>query len=207
MISSKLLGIGFICAMALSVSAEAKLYKWVDKDGITHYGEVIPPEYANRDRDTLNKAGLVNKRPEKVDPATLHAKEEADQKRNVELQAEVEQKRRDSTLLNTYSNVKEIDMARDRSLVLINARIDSNNMLIKSTQSTLEELNKEVESRNKTGKKIPASLTRDIEQAKARSDRYTQELAKSEKELDDVKARFENDKQLYIKLKGDSSHK
>ena len=30
MINSKLLGIGFMCAMALTLSAEAKLYKWVD---------------------------------------------------------------------------------------------------------------------------------------------------------------------------------
>jgi hypothetical protein len=207
MINSKFLSIGFICAMALSVSAEAKLYKWVDNNGVTHYGEVIPPEYANKDRDTLNKAGLLNKRPEKIDPAAEHAKEEAEQKRNIEKQAEIEQKRRDSTLLNTYSNEKEIDMARERSLVLINARIDSNKMLIKSTQTTLDELNKEAESRNKTGKKIPVSLTRDISQAQSRFDRYTTELAKSEKELDDVRARFDNDKMLYRKLKGDATHK
>ncbi len=207
MINFKLLSICFICAMTLSVSAEAKLYKWVDNNGVTHYGEVIPPEYANKDRDTLNKAGLLNKRPEKIDPATIHAKEEAEQKRNIEMQAEIEQKRRDSTLLNTYSNEKEIDLARERSLVLINARIDSNKMLIKSTQTTLDELNKEVDSRNKTGKKIPASLTKDLAQAQARSDRYTAELAKSEKELEDVRARFDNDKMLYRKLKGDAGHK
>jgi hypothetical protein len=207
MINTKFLSIGFICAMVLSVSAEAKLYKWVDNNGVTHYGEVIPPEYANKDRDTLNKAGLLNKRPEKIDPATIHAKEEAEQKRNIEMQAETEQKRRDSALLNTYSNEKEIDMARERSLVLINARIDSNKMLIKSTQTTLDELNKEADSRNKTGKKIPVSLTRDMEQAKARSDRYTAELDKSEKDLDDVRTRFDNEKTLYRKLKGDATRK
>jgi hypothetical protein len=39
--------------MAFSLSAEAKLYKWVDDKGVTHYGEVIPPEYANKEKDTL----------------------------------------------------------------------------------------------------------------------------------------------------------
>ena len=33
---------------AVSLNAEAKLYKWVDENGTTHYGETIPPKYANR---------------------------------------------------------------------------------------------------------------------------------------------------------------
>ena len=41
MINSKLLGIGFMCAMALILSVEVKLYKWVDDKGTIHYGEVI----------------------------------------------------------------------------------------------------------------------------------------------------------------------
>lgn len=188
--------------MVFSVNAEAKLYKWVDDSGTTHYGEVIPPEYANKERDSLKKSGLLEKRPEKVNPDAIRAKEEEEQKKKVENQAAMEQQRRDSALLNTYSNENEIDQARDRSLVLINARIESNKMLLKSSQGSLDEHKAEFDSRTKSGKKIPASLTSDIALTESRVAKYQTELSKSEEELSVVKARFEADKELYRKIKG-----
>lgn len=207
MFNCKLLGISFIFAMAFSLSAEAKLYKWVDDNGTTHYGEVIPPEYANKDRDSLKKSGLLEKRPEKIDPDVIRSKEEAEAKRKVDNQASEEQKRRDNALMNTYSNEKEIDMARDRSLVLINARIESNAMLLKSSQATLDEHKKEFDSRTKSGKKIPQSLSNDLTQSEERVARLQAELKKNEDELAAVKTRFDNEKELYRKIKGGSGKK
>ena len=201
MCDSKFLSISFILLAVFSLSAEAKLYKWVDDNGTTHYGEVIPPEYANKEKDSLNKSGLVEKRPEKVDPETVRAKQEAEAKRKIDNQAVMEQQRRDSALLNTYSNENEIDMARDRSLVLIQARIDSNQMLLKSSQSALDELKKEADHRSKDGKKIPQSLTNDINDREARVAKYNAELSKNQNELAAVKTRFDTEKELYRKLK------
>lgn len=205
MSKSRILAAGLVLSLILSVNAEAKLYKWVDNNGSTHYGEVIPPEYADKDRDSISKSGLLDKRPEKVNPEALRAKEEAEQKRKVDNQATMEQQRRDSALLNTYSNEHEIDMARDRSLVLIEARIESNKMLLISSQATLDGHKKEFDSRTKTGKKIPQSLLNDIAQTEARASRYKSELIKSEEELAAVKARFDSEKELYRKLKGSSA--
>lgn len=195
------------CILSVTINAESKVYKWVDDHGVTHYGEVIPAEYANKDRDTLNKAGLIEKRIEKADPETIRAKEEADKQRKIENQAAMEQQRRDSAMLNTYSNETEIDQARDRSLVLIKARIESNKMLLQSSQGTLDGLNKEVETRTKEGKKIPQSLANDIAGTEARVARYSAELSKSEEELNTVRTRFENEKELYRRLKGTESKK
>ena len=202
MINSKLLNLVFVLSVSFSVNAEAKLYKWVDDKGTTHYGEVVPPEYANKDRDSISKSGLLDKRPEKVNSEVIRAKEEAEAKKKNENQAMVEQQRRDNALLNTYSNENEIDMARDRSLELLNARIESNQILLKSSQATLDDLKKEVDSRTKTGKKVPPSLANDITQAQARVSRFQAALVKSEEELTAVKTRFEKDKELYRKLKG-----
>lgn len=202
MFKFKFLVLSFIFFNAFVLNAEAKLFKWVDDNGVTHYGEVIPPEYANKDKDSLNKAGMIDKRPEKADPAALKAKEEADAKMKVEKQAAMEQQRRDNTLLNTYSNEKEIDLALDRSLLLIKARIDSNKMLLSSSQASLDDLKKESDLRSKGGKKVPVSLTNDIAKTEAKVAKYTAELSKSEDELNVVKTRFEHDKELYRKLKG-----
>lgn len=199
--------LSIILFSTFALKAEAKLYKWVDNNGVTHYGEIIPPEYANRDKDSLNKSGMINKRPEKVDPEAIRAKEEADQKMQVEKQAAMEQQRRDNTLLNTYSNEKEIDLALDRSLLLIKARIDSYKMLLTTSQSSLDELQKESDLRGKGGKKVPVSLTNDIAKTEAKVAKYTADLSKSEEELGVIKARFEREKELYRKLKGIPSPK
>lgn len=202
MIRFNLVGAAFFVALTFSLHAQAKVYKWVDDHGITHYGEVMPSEYANKERDTINKAGLIDKRPEKIDPAKTRAQEEEDQKRKIEKQAEIEQKRRDSAMLNTYSNETEIDQARDRSLDLVNARVESNKMLLKSSNDTLDGLKSEVATRSREGKQIPQSLTNDIAQTEARAARYAAELTKSEAEVTTVKARFDSEKELYRKLKG-----
>ncbi len=205
--NSNVLGVCFILTMALSLGAEAKLYKWVDDKGATHYGEVIPPEHANAERDSLNKSGLLETRPEKADSEASRAKEEAEQKRKVANQALVEQQRRNRALLNTYSNEKEIDLALERSLVLINARIESNKMLLLSSQETLAGHNKEVETRTKAGKKIHASLTKDITHRETSVAKYTAELSKSEDDLASVKTRFENEKTLYRNLTSGTTKK
>jgi hypothetical protein len=204
---SEWLGLGCIIALSFSMAAEAKLYKWVDDKGVTHYGEVVPPEYAGKQRDTLTKSGLIEKKPEKPVEGDIKAKQEAELQKKHEQEAEMEIKRRNSTLLNTYSNENEIDQARDRSLLLINARIDSNKTLLKSAQDSLDDLHKEADSRTKTGKTIPASLTRDITQVEGRIKRYQEELVKSEGELQEVKDRFAKDKDLYRQIKGGAPKK
>ena len=207
MLKFKFLILSFILFNTFAFNAEAKLFKWVDDNGVTHYGEVIPPEYSNKDKDTLNKTGMIDKRPEKIDAAALRSKEESDEKLKVEKQAVMEQQRRDNTLLNTYSNEKEIHLALDRSLLLISARIDSNKMLLSSSQTNLDDLQKESALRSKGGKKVPVSLTNDIAKTEAKVAKYAAELSKSEDELNVVKARFEHEKELYRKLKGIPSPK
>ena len=202
MLKLNLVNVSLILLVTYSLSVEAKLYKWVDSNGVTHYGEVIPPEYANRDIETLKKSGYISKRPEKASPEDTKANAEADEKKKIADKILDEQKRRDGALLNTYSNEEEIDLALERSLILVNARIESNQMLLKSSQSTLDDLKQEAEHRTKLGRKIPESLTDDMAKAENRVEKFKSELHNSEEELHAVKTRFENEKLLYRKLKG-----
>ena len=34
------------------------VYKWVDEQGITHYGDHIPPEYAAQEQHVINSQGV-----------------------------------------------------------------------------------------------------------------------------------------------------
>jgi hypothetical protein len=199
MIDSKLLFCAAALCAAVSLNAEAKLYKWVDENGTTHYGEVIPPEYANREAKKLEK-GRVTERKDTFESA----KQKTTKTEAVEDKATVEARRRDEALMASYSNEQEIDLARDRALTQVDARINSYTVLLKSAQATLDDLHKESDSFTQKGRKIPASLTEDIANAEARVVKLQKDLDTSQKDAEAVKARYEADKQRYRQLKGQS---
>jgi hypothetical protein len=198
MIDSKLLvGAAALCAAMISMNVEAKLYKWVDEKGTTHYGETIPPEYANRDSQVLDKNRLRDRKDGFDDKMKAESREDPEV-----LKAAKEKQRRDNALLNTYSNEKEIDLARNRNLLQVEARVNSYATLLKSAELTLADLIKEREEVTKNGRKILPSLTSDIADAEALVVKRKMELENSRQEMEAVKARYEADKQRYRELKG-----
>ena len=55
-----------LLGFALSCGAHATMYKWVDTKGKVHYGDTIPPEYANQGNAQLNDNGQVERKPDGV---------------------------------------------------------------------------------------------------------------------------------------------
>jgi len=199
--SSRLL-VTLIVGLAFSAPVAAKLYKWVDDQGVTHYGETVPPEYANKDRAELNKAGRVIKKESPPTPEELRARKGADEKKREEEKAAIEKRRYDQTLTNTYSNVKEIDLARGRSLQQVDARIDSINSQLKMSGGNLTGLQDEADGYTKANKPIPASLQEDLQETLSRLDRLQQTMEKLKEERTSVEARYDSDKARYKELTG-----
>jgi len=196
MIDSKLLMSAAALCAAVSLNAEAKLFKWVDNNGTTHYGETIPPEYANKDAMKLEK-GRIEKREDRNT-----ASQKAALKDPVAEKARIEAERHDNALISTYASEKEIDLARDRNLQQVEARTGSFTTLLKSAQENDVALQKEAEGLTKQGRKLPKSLEEDLVEAKARIVKLQGDLDNSLKENEAVKARYEADKVRYRELKG-----
>ena len=38
--------------------SDRKVYEWVDEQGVTHYGDRIPPEYASQEHRVINGHGI-----------------------------------------------------------------------------------------------------------------------------------------------------
>lgn len=191
-----------IVGLSFSLPAAAKMYKWVDDQGVTHYGETIPPEYANKDRSELSKSGRVVSKKEVLTPEERRAKEEAAAKKRSEAEAALEQKRRDKALLNTYTNVKEIDLARNRNLQQVEARINSINSQLKMANNNQLSLQKEADGITKAGRKSPKSLQKDLAESQARLTGLQQDLEKAKAEKAAVEARYDEDKARYKELTG-----
>jgi hypothetical protein len=195
MIDAKLLLSATALYALFSLSAEAKLFKWVDNSGTTHYGETIPPEYASKETMSLEK-GRIEKRVDKNLLKKSAMKDPAAEKARIEVE------RHDNALINTYSSEKEIDLARERNLQQVEARTDSFTILLKSAQDNEVQLQKEAGDLAKQGRKIPKSLEEDLVAAKARIAKLQGDLDNSMKENASVKARYDADKARYRELKG-----
>ncbi len=187
---------------AFSFPVEAKMYKWVDNNGTTHYGETIPPEYADKDRAELNQAGRVVNKQEVLTPEKRRAQEQEDAKKLEDEKAAAEKKRHDQTLTSTYSSVKEIDLARSRSLQQIDARINVIDSAIKTTNDNLIGLQKEADGYTLRKKEIPGSLKDDLQETQARLDKLNKDMEKPQAEKASVEARYDADKARYIELTG-----
>lgn len=192
----KTLGATLVLFAAFSATAEAKLYKWVDDKGETHYGEVIPPEYADKDKVQFNEKGREIKKKEAV------SKDASGNKNTEEERALIDRRRKDKALVSTYSNEKEIDLARDRNLQQVEARINSVQLLVKSAQESLDGYRKEADGLKKSGSRVHPSLQTDIENAESKLARLKQDLAKAEEKAAAVRASFEADKMRYRELTG-----
>lgn len=201
MLKTKLMVTGLVLLCAICLNVEAKMFKWVDDNGITHYGETIPPEYANKDTTELNKNGEVEKRTEKPTLEARRAKEKEDAKKNAEQQATIEAKRRDSALLSTFSNEKEIDEASKRNSLQVEARIDSIKTMLEIAKGDLAGHLKEKDNFINQNKPIDPTLTQDISEDQAKIDKLQTELVQSEQDLAKVHARFDSDKQRFRELK------
>lgn len=192
-----------IVGLTLSFPAMATLYKWVDDNGTTHYGQTIPPEYADKDHEVLNKSGRVIQTEEVMTPERRRAKEKQDAINRQKAEAALEQQRHDRTLLDTYSNVNEIDLARTRNLQQLDARINAINAYIKSANDNLAALQAEADHYNKAKRKIPYSLRQDLQITRERLSQLQQDLQGPEGEKAAMQARFAADRARYIQLTGD----
>jgi len=191
-----------VISAAMSLPAAAKTFKWVDDQGRTHYGEIIPPEYANKDRQTLNKSGTVIKSQEVLTPEEHRIKEAESAKNNAEAATIRDQKRYDKSLTSTYSSVEEIELSRTRNIQQVDARINSLKTRLKMAQSSLLTLQKDANARTKSGQKIPSSLHDDITEAQSLMTRLQLDLDKQNADRLEVEKRFDADKARYKELTG-----
>lgn len=191
---------GLLLLALYSTGAQAKLFKWVDDNGTTHYGETIPPEFANKDNVLLNEKGQVTKRNEKITGEERRAQEEAAVKKRVAESAAVEQRRKDTSLLNTYSNEQEIELARVRNLQQIEARTSSLQLMKKSAETNLKNFQNEAESKSKNGKVIPTSLQQDIDESQDRLEKINKDLAVAQEKSISLNATYAEEKKRYREL-------
>lgn len=199
-----------ICALPFGgVDAQGqRLYKWTDRNGVVHYGDKIPPEYANVDRSVLNEQGVAVA----FEEGEITEEERAAQAaREAELEQErlarLEVARRDRMLLETYLTVRDIEDLRDRRLELLESQIKVTELYLNNLRKRLVGLQNEASrfkpyTTREDAPQIPEDLARDISRTVASIALYEQTLARTRADQAALKASFDADISRFRELKG-----
>lgn len=190
-------------AYAQSGKDKTKLYRWVDKNGQVHYGDSVPPEYAEQDRDILNKQGVPIAREQGLITA-----EEAAEQAAADKAARDEQKRklRDRVLLQTYQSVRELEVLRDNRLELVDAQLTIQEQSLANLRAQRAQLQKHAGryapvNKDPKAAPLPEDIAADL--TRAANDIATQEanLIKRREERENIRLTFEADIKRYKELR------
>ncbi len=118
----------WLIAASCLISAEiasAELYRWVDEQGNVHYSDHVPPEQSKkRGHEVINKQGTTLNKVDREKTAEEVAKEKLQrQAEETRLAEEAREAKRDYTLLQTFTTERDLLIARDEWLSIIDSNI------------------------------------------------------------------------------------
>jgi len=193
-----------LLAPLASFGQQAKVYKWVDENGVLHYGDSIPAEYAEFPKEVLNDHGVTVKNLEgKKTPEQIEAERiEKERVAAIELQ-----RRADQALLATYLSVDEILMHRDRRVELFQAQSRVTELYLRNLDRRMQKLRNEAShfqpySEDSEAPMIPRELAEDIQMTKDIVARHKRNLQKFQADEQQIIARFDGDISRFKILKG-----
>jgi hypothetical protein len=189
-----------------STKADKPTYKWVDEQGVTHYGDAVPQQYADQEKTVLNAQGLAigtiegKKTPEQLaaDAAKRKAEEriEADRLRALE---------RDKHLMATYLTVEEIESLRDRRVELLDAQALVTSQYLDSLRSQQRALESQTERyrpyNQQSTQPLPDRLAEDLVRVLEVIRAQERNLETKRREASELKASFGSDIVRFKELK------
>jgi hypothetical protein len=201
------LGSVFATAPVLAATAPTEVYKWVDDKGIVHYGDSVPPEYAQKERVMLNRQGVEIGRVE----GGKSAAQLAEQQKAEELARQRIQ--HDQFLLTTYGSTKDIEQLRDQRLAQIDGQIKAASLYIDSLDTRLAALVERARafkpySSGANARRMPDDLAEELVRAANENRAQHGVLDSKRKEMVDVRAQFDADvtrfKELTVRQRSSS---
>jgi len=193
--SAVLLALG----LGLSLPAAARVV-CCDVNGKRTCGDPPPVQCDMRAKTVFSKGGVAKEVEAPLTVEQRAAREAEEARKKEEQRKAAEQARKDRALLDSYSNEKEIDAARERSIADIEKNAEQAKNRLESAQAKQKKFDQEKEFYLK--KPMPAHLKKQIEDNEREI--ATQQKALEQKEIDIAAARerFEADKQRYRQLSG-----
>src|SRR5689334_11671993 len=175
-------------------------YRWVDENGVVHYGDRLPPQYAKKESAILNKQGVevghteAQKTPEQLAAEQSHT------------DAVLRQKQHDAFLLTTYTSVKDIEALRDERLAQISGQRRAAEAYVEGLHARLSNLQTRAKNfapyNDKPGaRRMPDDLAEDL--VRTMNEMKVQKTALEAKDAEEsaLRAQFQADIERYRELR------
>ncbi|HUI62055.1 MAG TPA: DUF4124 domain-containing protein [Steroidobacteraceae bacterium] len=190
---------GGAVAAGSSTTKTTETYKWVDEQGVIHYGDRVPPQYSKQDRSVLNSQGVevrhldAQRTPEQI-AADERAREEV-----------IRQKQHDSFLMTTYTSVKDIEALRDVRLDQLRGQKVAAEQYVESLHSRLSSLQSRAMSfkpysARPEARRMPDDLAEDLVRTMNELRAQTNALTQKGEEETNLRAQFQADIERYREL-------
>jgi hypothetical protein len=199
--------LGVLCASSgfapVARAADTKgtgiTYRWTDEQGVIHYGDRVPPQYAQKEQSVLNSRGVEVRRTEaQLTPEQAAAA--AIVRENV-----LHQKQHDAFLVNSYTSVKDIEALRDVRLDQLQGQRSAAEQYVDSLKLRLTALQERAKgfrpySAHPGAHRMPDDLAEDLVHTLNELRTQSNIVATKSEEEATMKAQFQADIQRYTEL-------
>ena len=186
--------------LALSATAHAELFKWVDAQGRVQYTDRLPQDAVNRGNVQLSKQGLAKNVTEPVLTAEQRrAIEERIAREREAEKVERDKKLQENALLSSYSSEMDIDVARRRNLAIVGASILSAEARIKALQRRTAAIEREKLFYEK--KPFPEKLKRELASVQSEVPKQYAIISQRNEDALEINRRYEAQRQKFVDIK------
>lgn len=178
----------FVLASTSTHADSKKIIKWIDKNGVTQYGDRPPLPSKVKKSSVLNKQGVTI---QKIQPKATTSKQD---------KIIAKRSRYDSALLASYSSVDEIEIARKRNVRMDELALTALESKQRKINLRLQENNKLLLDYAKKNKTAPTDMVNTIEQDTATVKSLENQINKRRATIEKTNQRYEKDKLRYTEL-------
>ena len=182
-----------------STEPAVRSYRWTDEKGEVHYGDTVPPEFAQRSIAELNSQGVaVREHPAQLSPAD----QAAISNRGAQ---DARVKQRDTFLLTTYTSTQDIEALRDERLAQIETQVAASRGYVEAVQVRMEGLKTRMRnfkpySTKPNARRLPDTLTAEIVQTLNEEQSQRAVLVSRQNEQETLRTSFQADIDRYRQL-------
>jgi hypothetical protein len=188
-----------LAAVDPNAKGKGQNYSWVDKNGERHYGDAVPPEYAQAERRVLNSQGVELQH---VGAELTPAQQAEAQKQQ---QAAQQRAQHDNFLVSTYTSTKDIERLRDERDEQLSGQITAAVAYIDSLDTRLKALQQRAlmfkpYSKSPDAQRMPDDLAEQLVRTGNELRSQRRSLERRRQEQSSTRAQFDADIVRYREL-------
>ncbi|HEY7871775.1 MAG TPA: DUF4124 domain-containing protein [Rudaea sp.] len=193
----------FAATTALAADKSHQRYRWADAQGVVHFDDVLSDAAIQAGYDVIGGSGMKIRHvapPRTAEQQKAYDKAEA-QKKATEKAAAV-QVQQDAQMLAAYPTEQTLSDAHTAQLAMIDQYIQSTQISLQSQEKSLTDMLSHAADLERTGKPIPATLSKQIELLRSNIEKQKAYIAAKQQEKIDSAAKFEAELAHYREVRG-----